>query len=107
MTEGPDAAAAVRDIPGGVRIALRAQPRSSRDAIVGPVDDGRGGVALKVAVTAPPVEGEANEAIVRLVAKLLGVPRRQVSIASGEGGRTKTVEVTGVDRAHVLSRLSA
>jgi len=99
--------AAVRDIPGGVRIALRAQPRSSRDAIVGPIDDGRGGIALKIAVTAPPVEGEANAAIVKLLAKLLGVPKSRVVIASGEGGRTKTVDVTGVDRAHVVARLSA
>ena len=102
--------AAIREIPGtpgGVRIAIRAQPRASRDAIVGPIDDGRGGIAVKIAVTAPPVEGEANAAIVKLLAKLLGVPKRQVVITSGEVGRTKTVDVTGVDRAYVLSRLSA
>ncbi len=106
-------AAFLRAFPGGVRIAVRAQPRASRDAIVGPIhvggvgDDGRGGVALKVAVTAPPVEGEANEAIVRLLAKVLGVPRRQVTITGGETGRIKTVEVRGIDLAHAQARLAA
>jgi uncharacterized protein (TIGR00251 family) len=79
-----------------VRVRVRAQPRASRDAIVDVVDDGRGGVAVKVAVTAAPVEGEANAALVSLFAKLFGVPKRDVSISSGETGRNKAIEVRGV-----------
>jgi uncharacterized protein len=100
-----DAAKSVRSIPGGVRLAIRAQPRASRSAVLGPIDDGRGGIALKIAVAAPPVEGAANEAIVELLAKLLGVPRRSISIRAGETGRTKLVDVLGMDEATALARL--
>jgi len=68
------------------------------------MDDGRGGGVLKVAITAPPVEGEANAALVALFAKLFGVPKRDVSLVSGETGRNKTIEVRGVslDAARAL-----
>ena len=105
MPLDPDAA--VTAVAGGVRLAVRAQPRSSREAIVGVVDDGAGSVALKIAITAPPVDGEANAAIVKLIAKLLGVPKRDVRIASGETGRTKRIDVVGLDRPDVLARLRA
>ncbi|AKF10171.1 Hypothetical protein DB32_007320 [Sandaracinus amylolyticus] len=66
-------------------------PRSSRDAILG-VHDG----AMKVALTAPPVEGEANAALVALLAKKLGVAKRDVVLLRGETSRAKRVEVRGV-----------
>jgi uncharacterized protein (TIGR00251 family) len=100
-----DLDAAVTEVPAGVRLAVRAQPRASREGIVGVIDDGTGGVALKVAVTAPPVEGEANAALVKLLAKLLGVPKRDVRVVSGESGRTKRIEIARVDRATVLGCL--
>ena len=102
-----DPAAAVTSIAGGVRLAVRAQPRSSREGIVGLLDDGDGGFALKIAVTAPPVDGEANAALVKLLAKLLGVPKRDVRVASGETGRTKRIEVLGVDCDSVIARFVA
>ncbi len=83
-------------IPGGVRVLVRAQPRASRSAVVGTLDDGRGGLALKVAVAAPPVDGAANAAIVELLADVLGVPKRAVTVARGESGRNKQVEVRGI-----------
>jgi len=70
------------------------QPRASRPRI-GPVQDGR----LKVAVTAPPVDGEANRALVELLAGALGVARGKVEVVRGEGSRRKTVRVRGVGRA--------
>ena len=88
--------AALLAIDAGVRVRVRAQPRASRDAIVEVMEDGRGGAAVKVAITAPPVEGEANAALVSLFSKLFGVPKRDVSISSGETGRNKTIEVRGV-----------
>jgi uncharacterized protein len=75
-----------------VRFAVRVQPRASRSAVAGV----HGG-ALKVRLAAPPVDGAANEALVRLLAELLGVPRRAVRIEGGHGSRSKLVEVDGVD----------
>jgi hypothetical protein len=85
---GPGYLTAVSD---GVEIAVHAQPRASRSRLVGE-HDGR----LKVQLAAPPVDGLANEALTRLVADLLGVPRRQVEVVSGQTGRRKVVRVLGV-----------
>lgn len=81
---------------GRVCLAVRVSPRASRDAILG-VHDG----ALKVALTAPPVEGAANAALVALLAKSLGVAKRAVTITSGETSRHKRVEIEGVGAADV------
>ena len=101
-----DAAKSVRAIPGGVRLFVRAQPRASRSAVVGTIDDGRGGIALKIAVAAPPVEGAANDAIVELLADVLGVPRRSVTIARGDTGRNKQIDIAGIDADAAIERLS-
>lgn len=81
---------------GAVRFTVRVQPRASRAAI-----DGLHGDALKLRVSAPPVEGAANEAVVALLADALDVPRRAVRIVAGESSRSKVVEVDGVDAARV------
>jgi uncharacterized protein len=91
----------VREHQGLVRFPVRVQPRASRDAIVGV----HGG-ALKVALTVPPVEGRANAALVQLLAKALGIPRRQLRIVAGDRSRNKTLEVMGVDGDTVRARLS-
>lgn len=95
----------VRATTSGVRLSVRAQPRASRSALTGLVDDGRGGVALKIAIAAPPVEGAANAAIVELIAKTLDVPRRAVTIAVGESGKSKLVDVEGLTVEQALERL--
>ena len=77
---------------GGVTIRVYVAPRSSASKVVGEHNG-----ALKVALTAPPEEGAANQALVELLAKLLGVPKGAVSIVSGETSRNKTVRVDGVD----------
>jgi len=103
-----DLEACCEDTPSGVSLAVRAQPRASRNALVGVVEDvvgGRSVAALKIAIAAPPVEGAANEAIERFLAELLEVPRRAVSIASGERGRGKRVTVAGLGRREVIARL--
>jgi uncharacterized protein (TIGR00251 family) len=88
----------VREADDGVRFDVLAQPRASR-VRVGPVHDDR----LKVAVTAPPVDGEANAAVIDAIARALGVPRGAVSIVAGQSSRRKTVHVRGVERAQVLA----
>ena len=76
------------------------QPRASRDEVAG-----LQGEAVKVRVTAPPVEGEANEAVVRLLSRSLEVPRSSVTIARGQGGRRKRVRIEGLEAAEVRRRL--
>lgn len=63
------------------------------------------GDALKVAVAAPPVEGKANEALIRFFAELLEVPRSAVGIVSGESSRNKVVQVDGVSAEFIRGRL--
>jgi hypothetical protein len=87
---------AIRDEGGAVSFDVLVTPRASR-AKVGPVVGDR----LKVAVTAPPVDGEANAALIEVLARALGVPRRSVTIVRGDGSRRKTVRVAGVARAAV------
>ena len=85
----------------GVRIDIRVAPRSSRDAVLG-----EHAGALKVALTAPPVDGEANAALIVFLAKKLGVAARQIRIVHGERGKTKLLEVEGVDEATAKARLA-
>ena len=81
---------------GSVTFDILVQPRASR-AKIGPVHDGR----LKVAVTSPPVDGEANAAVIELLAKTLGVARSSVEVVAGASSRRKTVRITGVTRAAI------
>ena len=85
----------------GVRFAVRVQPRASNAGV-----DGVHGDALKVRLTAPPVDGAANEALVALLAEQLAVPRRAVRIVSGLQSRAKVVEVDGIgaEQVHLLAR---
>ena len=77
-------------------------PRSSRDRVLGAHDG-----ALKVALTAPPVEGAANQSLIKLLAKVLRVGRRDVDITQGETSRNKVVAISGVDAMTVATALSA
>lgn len=86
----------VREHDGAVTFDVLVQPRASR-AKLGPVHDGR----LKVAVTSPPVDGEANAAVIELVAKSLGVAKSAVEVVAGASSRRKTIRVTGISRAAV------
>ncbi len=72
------------------------QPRASRGKL-GPWHDGR----LKIAVTSPPVDGEANAAVIELLAKELGVPRGTIAVIVGATSRRKTVRIAGVAAAAI------
>lgn len=86
---------------GAVTFAVRVIPRSSRNELVGMQGD-----ALKVKLTAPPVEGAANAALIAFLAKRLGVRKSAVSIVAGERNRDKRVRVEGVTRERVERTLS-
>jgi uncharacterized protein (TIGR00251 family) len=81
---------------GGVTIDVLVQPRASR-AKIGPVHDGR----IKVSVTAPPVDGEANAAVIELLAKQLGVPKSAVEVIAGASSRRKRVRIAGTTIAAI------
>jgi uncharacterized protein len=91
-----------REGPYGVSFAVRVQPRARRNAIIGELGD-----ALKIALTAPPVEGRANEGCVEFFAELFDVPRSSVTIASGQSSRNKVVRVTGISAAELRQHLKA
>lgn len=84
----------------GVRLRLRIQPRASREEIAGVAGD-----MIRIRLTAPPVDGTANEALVRFLAVRLKVPRSAVELVSGQTGRTKLVAVTGVSVEETAQRL--
>ena len=92
----------LREVPGGVSLEILVQPRASRTRVVGE-HDGR----LKLQLAAPPVDGEANAALVAFLADALGVRRADVTIDRGDGGRRKTVRVAGVGGAAARAALRA
>jgi uncharacterized protein (TIGR00251 family) len=85
---------------GGISIAIKLQPRARKNAITGQVGD-----ALKVSLTAPPVDGKANQACIEFFANLLKVPRSSVTIASGQSSRNKVIRVAGVSAEEVRKLL--
>jgi uncharacterized protein (TIGR00251 family) len=84
------------------RLKLRVSPGAGRAAVVG-----RHGDAWKVRVTEAPERGRANDAVVRLLAEALAVPRDAVTLVSGHGGREKIVELTGVGPTLIERRLAS
>ena len=82
------------------RLRLRVSPGAGRSAVVGRHGDG-----WKVRVTAPPEDGRANEAVLRLLADVLSLPRRSLSLVSGHSARDKIVVLDGVGPAQIERRL--
>jgi len=88
--------------PDGVTVALYVQPRASRTEIVGEQDG-----ALKIRLTSPPVDGAANKLCCEFIAKHCGVPKRNVTLLSGETSRHKRLLIVGVDASTVAAALGA
>ena len=82
-------------------MAVRVQPRASRDEIVGEMNG-----ALKIRLQAPAVEDRANEALVEFLARLLKTPKSAVRILSGQRNRSKRLEIGGVTRQQILALLT-
>jgi uncharacterized protein (TIGR00251 family) len=91
---------AIQNSSAGVTFAVKVHPRARKNAITGEVGD-----AIKLALTAPPVDGKANQACIDFFAKLLNVPRSSVTIAAGLTGRNKVVRVAGLSVEEVRRRL--
>ena len=93
-------------VEGGVRLALRLSPRASRTGLDGIMQDAEGRPLLKLRLAAPPVDGAANAALISLLAKALSLRKADITIRSGETGRTKLLHLAG-DSAVLLKRLDA
>ena len=92
---------AIQNSPNGATFAVKVHPRAKKNAITGEV-----GGALKLSLTAPPVDGKANDACIEFFARLLKVPRSSVTIAAGQTSRNKVIRVAGLSAEDVLERLS-
>lgn len=92
----------LRESSQGCVIFVHAAPRASRDAIVGTHGD-----ALKVRLNAPPVDGKANDRLLKFLSEKLGVPGAAVSLLRGQSSREKQVIVSGLAAAEIRARLLA
>lgn len=92
----------LKETTNGIRFAVKVQPRARKNAITGSVGD-----ALKLSLTAPPVEGKANQAVIEFLADFFDIPRSSVTIASGETSRLKMVNIRGARLDYLKQRLAA
>jgi uncharacterized protein (TIGR00251 family) len=91
----------IKETPSGVTFSVRVLPRSSRSEIIGESEG-----VLRVKLTAPPVEGAANKALVELLSDRLKVAKSRITILAGQSGRAKVISVAGLkktDISHLLS----
>ena len=90
----------IKEMPQGASFNVRIHPRAKKNAVSGELGD-----ALKLALTAPPVEGKANAACIEFLAGLLNLPRSSITIAAGQSSRNKVIRVAGLSAAEVATRL--
>jgi uncharacterized protein (TIGR00251 family) len=83
-----------------ITLKVYLQPKASKNEIVGPYRDG-----IKVRITAPPVEGKANEALVHFLAKVLRIPGSRIEIIRGHHTREKTLKISGMDEQELTGKL--
>lgn len=93
-------------LSGAISVSVRATPKGGRDAIDGIAELSEGQCVLKVRVRAAPADGEANEAIARVLAKTVGVAPRAVTLLQGAAGRLKTFRIEG-DPARLAAALES
>lgn len=98
----PDSPLQITQLTNHVQLEILVAPRASRSRIIG-VHDGR----LKIALTAPPVDDAANEELITFLAKLLGMPKRSVSISKGQRSKRKTVQLLGISLAGVTQMIKS
>ncbi len=92
----------ISEIGDNLRIEVKVQPRASRNQIVGEHDG-----ALKIKLAAPPVEGEANRALLDYLAEILKLPRKNILLIKGDSSRHKLIEICGIDKKTFLAKISA
>ncbi len=90
----------ITEITGGLRLEIKVQPRSSKNQIAGEQEG-----ALKIKLTAPPVEGEANQALINFLSACLKIPKRNITLLKGDTSRHKLVEIQGIDKDSLIKLL--
>jgi uncharacterized protein (TIGR00251 family) len=90
-----------KDVADGCTLAVRLHPGARKNCVTGVHAD-----AVKIALTAPPVDGKANEALIEFLAEALRLPRARIAIVAGLTSRTKTLRITGKSAAEVTTALS-
>jgi uncharacterized protein (TIGR00251 family) len=90
----------IHETPAGASFVVKVHPRARKNGITGELGD-----ALKLSLTAPPAEGQANAACIEFLANLLNLPRSSITIASGLSSRRKVIRVSGLSADEVRKRL--
>lgn len=90
----------IESIKGGVRIHFFIQPKASRNEVIGPHNN-----EIKIKLSAPPVDGKANEELIDYLSDIFSVPKRQIILVKGETNRHKTVDIIGVPPEQVKELL--
>ncbi len=93
-------AAFAKDVADGCTLSVRLHPGARKNSVTGVHAD-----ALKIALTAPPVDGKANEALIAFLAEVLHLPRARVALVAGATSRAKVVRITGKSAAEVAAAL--
>ena len=91
----------IRNTASGATFTVKIHPRARKNAVTGKIGD-----ALKISLTAPPVEGRANQALMEFLAEFLNVPRSSIKIVAGQNSRSKVISVSGLSVEDVRSRLA-
>ena len=90
----------------GVRLFVRVSPKASRDRVEGVERDAAGRARLRIRVTAPPEKGEANQRVIELLAKALGIAKSQMAVRQGAQDRNKSIDIEG-DTEQLMAQLKA
>ena len=90
----------IQELAGGISFQVKVHPRARKNGITGALGD-----ALKLSLTAPPVEGRANDACVEFLARLLKVARSSITIASGQSSRLKVIRIAGITAVEFRAQL--
>jgi len=89
----------INETPAGLDVRIRAVPCASKNEIQG-IYDG----ALKVRLTTPPVDGKANQALIKFLSKTLQISKTQIALTQGDTSRHKTIQLSGITRTNFLER---
>ena len=95
----------LREVPGGVTLAVRAQPGAQKSAILGVYGEGQA-AQLKIAIHAPPIEGRANHALIAFLADTFHIPKKAIELISGDLSRSKVFLLRGVSLERANAALS-
>ncbi len=93
----------IEDVKGGVRLHLFVQPKASKNEVVGAHDK-----EIKVKITAPPLDGRANEGLIEFMSDLFKLPKKNIQLVRGESSRHKVIEIQGItpEKAREILKIS-